>query len=667
MSYFINLFHLNWSKEFTRKLIISYNFVSWFKVFSISSYFMFNYFWFSADEISLDNDLNLPVFTENSVDVLLAQQSAVQAGRFEFTHYSSDREYEQALVNAIWWCRWKTWFSHRSSIQHRALVIALHKQRLLKFQGLLRRQPFGVLIHGGPGTGKSKAAYEIAKRLKEYEGDPLTADQLIVLNESDQFQSEYRSCHKVVVFDDVSSTNLSYEDGDPYRKVIDFINNVPRCALNPHLELKGNVLIKPEIVVMTLNSLHSMYNTQVERGACMRRFPLVISMPRRNVYNLYRMETTETSEMSPDSLGSDNGFHYVVDKRNLSLDELMSLTKSRYLDHILSQESYMKSCALPNPSVEVRSSTSRIKDCIFRSLYSWAGSNERLESIISSLEYKVSSSKVVAQSAFCPQGGNHLIATSCSLVDDLESLSIAATNTGDSSDDESSASIVIERRNEADAVFIHELLNSFIKRSRLEIKWSDVRLAAVESFARYFFLQGDWCLCDGILTLGTHSIGKGNVHCHDILGSRKYVNELYVESVMWDVREQLKISLLPRHDSREEALTSAIVGRIYEKCPSFRLAAREYRCGDRAGDLLYYDFLTKHFVVIEIKYDKSNGVKDQAILMSKCVNDALISSGHSNPHLTGIGCHGVGVDSLRILKAFGCDSSHKKFKQMFLA
>jgi hypothetical protein len=40
---------------------------------------------------------------------------------------------------------------------------------------------------------------------------------------------------------------------DPYRKIIDFINNIRKTSLNPNLEMKGKVFIEPDLVIVTTN------------------------------------------------------------------------------------------------------------------------------------------------------------------------------------------------------------------------------------------------------------------------------------------------------------------------------------------------------------------------------------------------------------------------------
>jgi hypothetical protein len=58
-----------------------------------------------------------------------------------------------------------------------------------------------------------------------------------------------------VIFDDVAAMSdfRLLVEKDPWRKVIDFVNNIRKTALNPNVELKGNVYIEPDLVIITTN------------------------------------------------------------------------------------------------------------------------------------------------------------------------------------------------------------------------------------------------------------------------------------------------------------------------------------------------------------------------------------------------------------------------------
>lgn len=120
--------------------------------------------------------------------------------------------------------------------------------------GTLRKQPYCVVLYGAPGTGKSSFAIQIAKALITSRYGEFISTDFVTLNETDEYQSEYRTYHKVVLFDDIGASSPNKPDTmNPWRKVIDFVNNVKKTALNPNCEMKGKVFITPDLVILTTN------------------------------------------------------------------------------------------------------------------------------------------------------------------------------------------------------------------------------------------------------------------------------------------------------------------------------------------------------------------------------------------------------------------------------
>jgi len=120
--------------------------------------------------------------------------------------------------------------------------------------GALRKQPFCVVLYGNPGVGKSSFSIQLAKKLMHGRYGRFTSHDMVTLNETDEYQSEFRTSHKVVLFDDIGAAKLDRPDtANPWRKVIDFVNNVQKTALNPNCEMKGKVYIQPHLVILTTN------------------------------------------------------------------------------------------------------------------------------------------------------------------------------------------------------------------------------------------------------------------------------------------------------------------------------------------------------------------------------------------------------------------------------
>jgi len=120
--------------------------------------------------------------------------------------------------------------------------------------GALRKQPYCVMLYGPPGVGKSSFAIQIARAIMMHEYGTFTSFQMVTLNETDEYQSEFRTSHRVVLFDDIAASKAEHQDTkNPWRKVIDFVNNVQKTALNPNCEMKGKVYIQPDLVILTSN------------------------------------------------------------------------------------------------------------------------------------------------------------------------------------------------------------------------------------------------------------------------------------------------------------------------------------------------------------------------------------------------------------------------------
>jgi Holliday junction resolvase-like predicted endonuclease len=147
-----------------------------------------------------------------------------------------------------------TIFSLRDSSTLARVCAAIDDLETDVSDGTFRKQPFCILLYGFPGTGKSSLAIQIARALMTDKHGEFNSHDMVTLNESDEFQSEYRSSHKVVVFDDIGASKCGLSDTkNPWSKVIDFVNNIKKTTLNPNVDMKGKVYIKPELVILTSN------------------------------------------------------------------------------------------------------------------------------------------------------------------------------------------------------------------------------------------------------------------------------------------------------------------------------------------------------------------------------------------------------------------------------
>lgn len=292
---------------------------------------------------------------------IIAQSPAIQAGRFECTNFQNTSDYIEEVKTTLSDLRFEitfvtpyqyNMFLNKISVLDKILA----DLKLQTFDSSMRPQPYGVLIKGVPGCGKSSFAYKLAQKMCAITGKPLHRSEMVVLNESDEFQSEFRSHHRVVIFDDIAAEQKDVASINPWRKIIDFINNIPKTSLNPHLELKGNILIRPEIVIVTSNIRDLDLATRqfmISPEAIARRFPDIVSIESGN--NVHHDVYTLTTDVQAKScLSYSNNYGHLsckdytksdgsISNTNVSRDTIIDNIASKYRSHYDEQRKFINS------------------------------------------------------------------------------------------------------------------------------------------------------------------------------------------------------------------------------------------------------------------------------------------------------------------------------------
>ncbi|AMK49157.1 polyprotein [Marine RNA virus PAL438] len=188
------------------------------------------------------------------IDHLLSLAGAVKAGATRVANISRSQ-----YIDRLTWMRSLMRFSSLISRDERRRTLfirisnILENLRLDNSDGKLRPQPYCVILTGFPGTGKTSFAMQIAAKCIRDKYNEFHPHDVVTLNETDEYQSEYRTSHKVVIFDDLGAEMEGPKAPNPWRKIIDFVNNIRKTSLNPNVELKGNVYIEPDLVIITTN------------------------------------------------------------------------------------------------------------------------------------------------------------------------------------------------------------------------------------------------------------------------------------------------------------------------------------------------------------------------------------------------------------------------------
>jgi len=216
---------------------------------------------------------------EDDFTMLTSKKVLVESGRLDMDQHEYDRilaEMSEKTLTLLDNCKDGERSYYGSKLKE---LKSISISRYMAQKDSIRIKPYGVLLFGGSAVGKSSLAMPFLRYMLAINDFDSSPRSIITLNEFDKFQSEYRSYHAGVIFDDLANATQASVEGNPLMKVIQFINNVPIAALNPNVDMKGNVMIEPMVVLGTTNvkDLNAgVYSN--EPLSINRRFQVTISM-----------------------------------------------------------------------------------------------------------------------------------------------------------------------------------------------------------------------------------------------------------------------------------------------------------------------------------------------------------------------------------------------------
>jgi hypothetical protein len=234
---------------------------------------------------------------EQEYAFLCAHYAVLSAGR----SHMDPHEYDRRLAElAIVLCEKLTSADEKAKLtltQKLREVRSFQSRRTLDQRDTMRKAPFGVLLYGGSGVGKSSIVNIIVRTLLAHNNFDAGNNSVITLNEADKYQSEFRTHHNGVIFDDLCNTRSSKTTENPLNKVIQFNNNVPIAALNPVADMKGNVMIEPNVLCATTNVKHlDAWAYSNEPISICRRFHFTVTQTVKDKYK------DERGMIDPDKL-----------------------------------------------------------------------------------------------------------------------------------------------------------------------------------------------------------------------------------------------------------------------------------------------------------------------------------------------------------------------------
>lgn len=162
----------------------------------------------------------------------------------------------------------------------------------------MRMKPFGLVLFGGTGVGKSSVLPYIVHYLNKINGFESSRERVITLNPAERYQSEYKCNTNVVILDDIMNQKLEVSEGSPGDLIIRLLNNIPAAALKADVESKGNVMMAPNFVYGTTNvktmCAHQLSNEPV---SILRRFEYFVTMTVKDEYNRSDSNMLDASKM----------------------------------------------------------------------------------------------------------------------------------------------------------------------------------------------------------------------------------------------------------------------------------------------------------------------------------------------------------------------------------
>jgi hypothetical protein len=283
----------------------------------------------------LASALNHACFVED----LLSKTSAVRCGAERLVGMTKQR-----FMDRLTWLKCLLRFNLSNWYDRKTFERVSQTLEMLKLDnsnGSIRKQPYCVLLTGYPGCGKSSYALQIATACLRSRYGIAHPSDIVTLNETDEFQSEFRSSHKVVVFDDLGAEKVRPNTINPWRKVIDFVNNIRKTSLNPNVEMKGHVYIEPDLVVITTNLDNGFQIADFMNapGAIYRRLKQIIFLE-----DGYTNAKLYTKSVGSNSLNERVCDHVTVCKKNtdtMERKELIDVIVRDFNRHLDAQEKFI--------------------------------------------------------------------------------------------------------------------------------------------------------------------------------------------------------------------------------------------------------------------------------------------------------------------------------------
>lgn len=167
--------------------------------------------------------------------------------------------YDRLLQETITLCE-RLMAGARGTMERQIFMKQLDKLNLWKcdlsetrLSGGLRVSPFCVGLFGGTSVGKSTIVPLLMVSLLKANGFDASDENIVTINESDKYMSNWKSFVNGCILDDIGNTKAMFVDAAPSDRIIQIVNNARAYAVMAGVEEKGKVAIEPKVVLITKN------------------------------------------------------------------------------------------------------------------------------------------------------------------------------------------------------------------------------------------------------------------------------------------------------------------------------------------------------------------------------------------------------------------------------
>jgi hypothetical protein len=148
-----------------------------------------------------------------------------------------------------------------------------------------RKAPFGLLVYGDSGIGKTTITNILCTYFAKHEHLPLGAEFRYTKNPAAKFWDGFTSSCHTIILDDVANESPDLKDPKSLDEVIQVINNASFCPDQAALDKKGRTPMRAKLVVATTNVKDlNAYHLFARPSAIQRRFPYIITPTVKDEY-----------------------------------------------------------------------------------------------------------------------------------------------------------------------------------------------------------------------------------------------------------------------------------------------------------------------------------------------------------------------------------------------